>query len=72
MGGFVQHCREFLPASHKTPVITLHEGNTPLSKAWNLKKDAGIEVGRKPIGTGSALREIEDTIETKLETCSPR
>jgi len=31
--GLIEEYRDFLPVSEKTPVITLHEGNTPLIKA---------------------------------------
>lgn len=31
--GVIAHYREFLPVTEKTPVITLHEGNTPLIRA---------------------------------------
>ena len=41
--GIINHYREFLPVSDKTPVITLYEGNTPLIKARNLTKFLGVE-----------------------------
>ncbi|MDQ7039103.1 MAG: threonine synthase [Aquificota bacterium] len=40
--GVIEHYREFLPVSEKTPVITLLEGNTPLIEAENLAKAIGF------------------------------
>jgi threonine synthase len=37
--GIIEKYRDFLPVSHKTPVITINEGNTPLIKASNLVED---------------------------------
>jgi len=37
--GIIEAYREYLPVSEKTPIITLHEGNTPLIKADNLAKE---------------------------------
>ncbi len=34
--GLIEHYRDFLNVSDKTPVITLNEGNTPLIKARNI------------------------------------
>ena len=31
--GLIEHYRDFLPLTEQTPVITLHEGNTPLIRA---------------------------------------
>lgn len=42
--GLINEFREFLPVSDKTPVVTLHEGNTPLIKTKNLIKELGIDV----------------------------
>ena len=42
--GIINHYRDFLPVSDKTPVITLYEGNTPLIKARNLPKFLGVDV----------------------------
>jgi len=42
--GIINHYREYLPVSDKTPVITLYEGNTPLIKARNLPKYLGVDV----------------------------
>lgn len=36
--GIIEAYREYLPVSEKTPVVSLHEGNTPLIKADNLSK----------------------------------
>ena len=36
--GVIEKYREFLPVSEKTPIITLHEGNTPLIRAHNLER----------------------------------
>ncbi|MBI4686948.1 MAG: threonine synthase [Nitrospirae bacterium] len=36
--GLIEQYREFLPVTDKTPVVTLHEGNTPLIKSENLTK----------------------------------
>ena len=34
--GLIEHYRDFLPVSDKTPVISLLEGNTPLIKAAHI------------------------------------
>ena len=39
--GLIDHYREYLPVSAKTPVITLYEGNTPLIPAEFLNKIKG-------------------------------
>ncbi len=36
--GIIEKYREFLPVTDKTPVVTLHEGNTPLVRTKNLAK----------------------------------
>lgn len=36
--GLINHYREFLPVSDKTPVVTINEGNTPLIRGENSKK----------------------------------
>ena len=54
--GLIDHYREYLPVSEKTPVITLYEGNTPLIPAEFLKKVTGLQVFLKYKGlnpTGS-------------------
>ncbi|MFF0827323.1 threonine synthase [Brevibacillus sp. NPDC003359] len=54
--GILAHYREFLPISEKTPLISLHEGNTPLIHAPNLSKQFGVELyvkyeGLNPTGS---------------------
>lgn len=56
MSGLIEHYREFLPVSEKTPVITLHEGNTPLIPAPRIGKHVGCQVylkfeGANPTGS---------------------
>jgi threonine synthase len=40
--GLITKYRKYLPVSDKTPVITLHEGNTPLIPAKNLAEKIGF------------------------------
>ncbi|MFH1368687.1 MAG: threonine synthase [Elusimicrobiota bacterium] len=40
--GVIEHYREYLPVSLKTPVISLLEGNTPLIEAKNLPSKIGF------------------------------
>ena len=44
--GVIEHYREFLPVSERTPVVTLHEGNTPLIRADRLREaiDPRLEI----------------------------
>jgi len=42
--GILYTYRKFLPVTDKTPIITLHEGNTPLVRAVNLCKRTGIDL----------------------------
>jgi len=42
--GLINHYREYLPVSDKTPVVTLYEGNTPLIPAESLNKITGLQV----------------------------
>ncbi|MED1783649.1 threonine synthase [Brevibacillus fortis] len=54
--GILARYREFLPISEKTPLISLHEGNTPLIHAPNLSKQFGVELyvkyeGLNPTGS---------------------
>lgn len=42
--GIIEEYREFLPVTDKTPIITLKEGDTPLIKAYNLKKNLDIDL----------------------------
>jgi len=45
LAGLINEYRSFFPVTDKTPVITLNEGNTPLIRAVNLGKKAGLELG---------------------------
>jgi len=54
--GLIEHYREFLPVTDKTPVVTLREGNTPLIRADFLTKEIGLDVylkfdGANPTGS---------------------
>ena len=49
--GIIEHYREFLPVTDKTPVVTLREGNTPLIRADFLTKEIGLDVYLKFDGT---------------------
>ncbi|MBI4689484.1 MAG: threonine synthase [Nitrospirae bacterium] len=54
--GIIEEYREFLPVKSETPVVTLKEGNTPLIKAVNLKKNIDLEIyfkfdGANPTGS---------------------
>jgi threonine synthase len=54
--GLIEHYREYLPVTDKTPVVTLYEGNTPLIPAESLNKITGCQVFLKYEGlnpTGS-------------------
>jgi len=54
--GLINHYREYLPVSDKTPVVTLYEGNTPLIPAKFLNEITGLQVFLKYEGlnpTGS-------------------
>jgi threonine synthase len=42
--GVIEHYRAFLPVTAKTPVITLHEGNTDLVCARYLPEKLGVDV----------------------------
>src|SRR2546425_6332058 len=39
--GVIEQYRKFLPVTEKTPVISLHEGGTPLIRARNLERHIG-------------------------------
>ncbi|WP_461832226.1 threonine synthase [Aquifex sp.] len=41
--GIIKHYRKYLPVDEKTPIVTLHEGNTPLIEADNLAKAIGFK-----------------------------
>jgi threonine synthase len=54
--GIIHRYQEFLPVSDKTPVVTLHEGNTPLLPAPRLSALVGADVflkieGANPTGS---------------------
>jgi len=54
--GIIENYREFLSVSDKTPVVTLHEGNTPLILSEELSAAIGLKVYLKYEGlnpTGS-------------------
>ncbi len=54
--GIIDHYREYLPVSDKTPVVTLYEGHTPLIPAEFLNKITGLQTFLKYEGlnpTGS-------------------
>jgi threonine synthase len=44
MSGIIERYRKFLPVTDKTPVITLHEGNTPLIPAVHLPDFLKLDV----------------------------
>jgi threonine synthase len=54
--GLINHYREYLPVSDKTPVVTLYEGHTPLLPVEFLNKLTGLQVfvkyeGLNPTGS---------------------
>ncbi|MGG4460536.1 threonine synthase [Brevibacillus porteri] len=54
--GILARYQEFLPITEKTPLVSLHEGNTPLIHAPNLSKQLGVELyvkyeGLNPTGS---------------------
>jgi threonine synthase len=51
--GIIAHYRPFLPVTDQTPIVTLHEGNTPLIRARHLERLMGeaMEVYLKFEGT---------------------
>jgi threonine synthase len=54
--GLINHYREYLPVSDKTPVVTLYEGHTPLIPVEFLNKLTGLQVfvkyeGLNPTGS---------------------
>lgn len=54
--GLIQEYKEFLPVNDNTPLLTLHEGNTPLIHLDTLSKELGIDLHVKYEGlnpTGS-------------------
>ena len=54
--GLINHYRDYLPVTDKTPVVTLYEGNTPLIPVESLNQLTGLQVFAKYEGlnpTGS-------------------
>ncbi|EMI10019.1 threonine synthase [Anoxybacillus gonensis] len=54
--GLLQHYREYLPVTDKTPMLSLNEGNTPLIPLIHLSERLGVELYVKTEGanpTGS-------------------
>ncbi|BCU81280.1 threonine synthase [Polycladomyces abyssicola] len=54
--GLLHHYRSYLPVNDQTPMITLHEGNTPLVKAEKLSEEWEVELyfkveGANPTGS---------------------
>ncbi|MDX8365930.1 threonine synthase [Cytobacillus sp. IB215665] len=54
--GLLHHYKEYLPITDNTPLLSLHEGNTPLIRADNLSKELGIDLyvkveGANPTGS---------------------
>ncbi|WP_421616864.1 threonine synthase [Brevibacillus sp. TJ4] len=54
--GILARYREYLPVTEKTPLVSLHEGSTPLIHAANLSKQLGVELyvkyeGLNPTGS---------------------
>ncbi len=54
--GLLKHYQAHLPVTEKTPMLTLHEGNTPLIHFEHLSSDLGIELygkieGANPTGS---------------------
>ncbi len=54
--GLLYQYRDFLPVTEKTPLLSLHEGNTPLIRLQRLSKQLGIELyvkveGANPTGS---------------------
>ncbi|WP_297990915.1 threonine synthase [Anoxybacillus sp.] len=54
--GLLHHYRDYLPVTDKTPLLSLHEGNTPLIPLVHLSEKLGVELYVKTEGanpTGS-------------------
>ncbi|PLR92624.1 threonine synthase [Bacillus sp. T33-2] len=49
--GLLEEYKEFLPVTDKTPMLTLHEGNTPLIHLKRLSEEWGIALYVKTEGT---------------------
>lgn len=56
MVGIIEKYHEFLPVTENTPLLSLHEGSTPLIRADNLSKKLGLDLyfkyeGLNPTGS---------------------
>jgi threonine synthase len=75
--GLLQTYKEYLPINNKTPMISLHEGNTPLIRAERLSAELGLDIhfkyeGLNPTGSfkdrgmvmavAKAMEEGSDTV----------
>jgi threonine synthase len=75
--GLLETYKEYLPVTDKTPLLSLHEGNTPLVRAENLSEELGLDLyfkyeGLNPTGSfkdrgmvmavAKAIEEGSDTI----------
>ena len=54
--GLLETYKEYLPVTERTPMITLHEGNTPLVRAERLSEELGLNLylkfeGMNPTGS---------------------
>ncbi|MFS1517414.1 threonine synthase [Bacillus sp. SCS-151] len=54
--GLLHYYKDYLPITDNTPLLSLHEGNTPLIRADNLSKELGIDLyvkveGANPTGS---------------------
>lgn len=54
--GLLHTYKEYLPINDNTPLLTLHEGNTPLVRADNLSEELGLDLyfkyeGLNPTGS---------------------
>ena len=45
--GIINAYRQYLPVNEKTPIVTLHEGNTPLIEAYNLSREIAPDLNLK-------------------------
>lgn len=75
--GLLETYKQYLPVTDKTPLLSLHEGNTPLVRAENLSEELGLDLyfkyeGLNPTGSfkdrgmvmavAKAIEEGSDTI----------
>ncbi|MDF2814257.1 MAG: threonine synthase, partial [Paenibacillus sp.] len=42
--GLLHKYKEFLPVTERTPLLTLHEGNTPLVRADKLSDELDLDI----------------------------